>query len=306
MAEELFRNFPDIYKDSNHKPEMAIALTPFEAMCGFRVISEIKDNISNYPELKIVIGREVFELLSNIDDNSSEEVKKNFLKLLLKSFMDCSDEVANEQIELLISRLKLEASSSNNTIKKLILRLNSDFPCDRGIFCPLLLNYLQLNEGDGFFMGANEPHAYISGDCIECMAISDNVVRAGLTPKFRDVETLCRMLKYTSGKPSLLEPVKLDNYTTLYRPDKSICSEFEVEYSKLPSNVSAYSLQRMNCACLLLITQGIDGKIIINDENPIPLIFGNVYFLNANSSVSISTNENVEGLSFFRAHINLG
>jgi mannose-6-phosphate isomerase len=306
LAEELYRNFPNIYKDSNHKPEMAIALTPFEAMCGFREISEIKINISNYPELKVVIGQEVFQLLSETDDNSSEELKKNCLKLLLKSFMDCLDEVANDQIDLLISRLTLEDSTYNDNINNLILRLNNDFPSDRGIFCPLLLNYLQLNEGDGFFMGANEPHAYISGDCIECMAISDNVVRAGLTPKFRDVDTLCRMLKYTSGKPSLLEPVKLNNYTTLYRPDKSICSEFEVEFSKLSSNVSSYTLQRMNCACFLLITQGIDGKIVINDENPIPLIVGNVYFLKANAIVSISTNENPKGVSFFRAHINLG
>ena len=37
-------------------------------------------------------------------------------------------------------------------------------------------------------------------DCMECMACSDNVVRAGLTPKFRDVHTLCEMLDYT-GRP---------------------------------------------------------------------------------------------------------
>ena len=29
------------------------------------------------------------------------------------------------------------------------------------------------------------------------MACSDNVVRAGLTPKFKDVSTLCEMLDYT-------------------------------------------------------------------------------------------------------------
>ena len=28
------------------------------------------------------------------------------------------------------------------------------------------------------------------------MALSDNVVRAGLTPKFKDVKTLCDMLHY--------------------------------------------------------------------------------------------------------------
>lgn len=36
---------------------------------------------------------------------------------------------------------------------------------------------------------------------MECMACSDNVVRAGLTPKYRDVHTLCEMLDYT-GKPA--------------------------------------------------------------------------------------------------------
>ena len=33
LAEKLHKDKPDLYKDSNHKPEMAIALTPFEAMC---------------------------------------------------------------------------------------------------------------------------------------------------------------------------------------------------------------------------------------------------------------------------------
>jgi Phosphomannose isomerase type I len=37
-----------------------------------------------------------------------------------------------------------------------------------------------------------------AGDCVEIMALSDNVVRAGLTPKFKDVRTLCDMLHYRS------------------------------------------------------------------------------------------------------------
>lgn len=42
LAEELHAKQPDIYRDPNYKPEMAIALTPFEALCGFRPICEIK------------------------------------------------------------------------------------------------------------------------------------------------------------------------------------------------------------------------------------------------------------------------
>ena len=40
------------------------------------------------------------------------------------------------------------------------------------------------------------PHAYISGDCMECMACSDNVIRAGLTPKFKDIDALLTHVNY--------------------------------------------------------------------------------------------------------------
>ncbi|CAI9753486.1 unnamed protein product [Fraxinus pennsylvanica] len=35
LAEVLHKQQPDIYKDDNHKPEIALALTEFEALCGF-------------------------------------------------------------------------------------------------------------------------------------------------------------------------------------------------------------------------------------------------------------------------------
>lgn len=41
LAEVLHATLPDLYKDNNHKPEMAIALTPFTALCGFRPIKEV-------------------------------------------------------------------------------------------------------------------------------------------------------------------------------------------------------------------------------------------------------------------------
>jgi mannose-6-phosphate isomerase len=52
LANELHNNFPTIYKDNNHKPEMAIALTPFEALSGFRSVENIKQHLIDYPELR--------------------------------------------------------------------------------------------------------------------------------------------------------------------------------------------------------------------------------------------------------------
>ena len=57
---------------------------------------------------------------------------------------------------------------------------------------------------------------------MECMACSDNVVRAGLTPKFKDVETLCKMLTYLPSSasdrlfPSVTDPD--DPCLTVYDP----------------------------------------------------------------------------------------
>jgi mannose-6-phosphate isomerase len=67
-------------------------------------------------------------------------------------------------------------------------------------------------------MAANEPHAYLSGDCVEVMATSDNVVRAGLTPKFRDVQVLCDMLTYKLGAPEILTGDVVDACTRRYVP----------------------------------------------------------------------------------------
>ncbi len=45
-----------IYKDSNHKPEMAIAITDFEALCGFVPHAELTDALQTVPELRELIG----------------------------------------------------------------------------------------------------------------------------------------------------------------------------------------------------------------------------------------------------------
>lgn len=66
------------------------------------------------------------------------------------------------------------------------------------------LNYISLPAGQAIYLPANEPHAYVSGQLVEVMATSDNVVRAGLTPKLRDTVVLCSMLTYVQGRPDIL------------------------------------------------------------------------------------------------------
>lgn len=83
-----------------------------------------------------------------------------------------------------------------NEKEELALLLEQQYPADVGVISSFFFNYVKLSPGEGLYIDANQPHAYVSGECIECMATSDNVVRAGLTPKYRDVKTLCSMLSY--------------------------------------------------------------------------------------------------------------
>ena len=45
LAERLNATRPDLYKDDNHKPEMAVALSDFEGLCGFRPLREIGESL---------------------------------------------------------------------------------------------------------------------------------------------------------------------------------------------------------------------------------------------------------------------
>ena len=80
----------------------------------------------------------------------------------------------------------------------------------------------------------NDFFVFHSSDCIECMACSDNVVRAGLTPKFKDVTTLCNMLDY---RPTKAEENKFkynvkpnDDFVCTYNPP---VDEFAVDKIKV-------------------------------------------------------------------------
>ena len=189
-AEELHKLKPDIYKDPNHKPEMAIALTDFQGLCGFRPLTQIQNNIKEVAQLRQVIGQDCANaLLKATADNYQLPLESAFASL-----MTCSKEKLMEALESL--KQEIEKKKVLTSTESLFKRLAHDFPGDVGCFVIYFLNLLALKPGEAMFLGPNLPHAYLSGDCIECMACSDNVVRAGLTPKLIDVPTLCRMLIY--------------------------------------------------------------------------------------------------------------
>lgn len=112
---------------------------------------------------------------------------------------------------------------------------NRYFPNDIGTLSIFFLNIVEMEPGQAIFLAANQPHAYLSGDCIECMACSDNVIRAGLTPKFKDIDTLLEMLDYTGQNASekFFQSIHIGPHCELFKPP---VSDFAVVQIKVPAS----------------------------------------------------------------------
>ncbi len=54
-----------MYKDANHKPEMALAVTDFEALCGFVGHDELVGALDATPELRKVVGEAMSSLVAS-------------------------------------------------------------------------------------------------------------------------------------------------------------------------------------------------------------------------------------------------
>lgn len=103
-----------------------------------------------------------------------------------------------ECVEKILSHIESLDEKDWTIMQRLAFRLHEFYENDVGIIFGFLLNDFVLQPGESLVLGPNEPHAYIRGEAIECVAASDNVVRGGLTPKFKDSATLIEMLTYST------------------------------------------------------------------------------------------------------------
>ncbi|KAJ3513804.1 hypothetical protein NLJ89_g2746 [Agrocybe chaxingu] len=287
-AEILHAQHPDIYKDPNHKPEMALAITPFLALCGFRPLPEIATYLNATPELRSLIPPSVLDAFLSLSNSSTPTGpdEKAALKNVFASIMTADEGPIKEQLGSLVERYtKGETHNDEETeVVELVLRLNEQFPGDIGIFCAFVLNYVRLSPGEAIFLGAGEPHAYVYGECMECMANSDNVIRAGLTPKLRDVPNLVSGLTYTAAPPTkhVVNPAPFSTSSTLYDPP---IPEFSVVQVKL-SDVGAKEVHKpVGGPSIGIVTEG-SGRIKWNDgKDGLDAGLGDVFFVGANTTV---------------------
>ncbi|MFE7593465.1 mannose-6-phosphate isomerase, class I [Kitasatospora sp. NPDC057512] len=181
------------YRDANHKPEMVCALGDFDGLCGFRRPADAA---------RLLAGLAVPGLAPVIDRLAAED-QSEALRGALTAALALDPETVRRTVEVL-------AATDPDGEYAPYARIAEDFPADRGVVAGMLLNHVRLRAGQGLYLGAGVPHGYLSGVCVELQANSDNVLRAGLTPKHIDVPELLEVVVFEAGAPEPLEPVPVE------------------------------------------------------------------------------------------------
>ena len=175
------------YCDPNHKPELAYALTDFEAFCGFRPVPET---------LELLEALAVPALAGYLPMLAGQDGLRATFTTLLSLAGEARERLVAETVTG-CRRLAGQDGPWAAAARASVLAAE-DFPGDIGAVLALLLNYVRLAPGEAIYLGAGNVHAYLRGMCIEILANSDNVLRCGLTPKHVDIPELLRVADFSS------------------------------------------------------------------------------------------------------------
>ena len=202
------------YQDASHKPELIFALTRFEGMAGFRDcaktaailrqlgltwLDEIADQLEDTPTPFQTLRRVVTGLLAM----SGPKLHARLQELRTAA---ADAEARSHRPQPRLRPVPVEPNSLERESLRVFAQtppLVDRYPDDAGVLVTLLLNHMVLAAGEAMFIDAGVIHAYTSGFGVEIMAASDNVLRAGLTPKHVDIPELLEITNFTPIPPPL-------------------------------------------------------------------------------------------------------
>jgi len=222
------------YKDSNHKPEIVCALTPFTLMAGFREPEEICKLLDEFSLAEQQLDK-IIEPMKNAlkSGNSNYTLPVQCCKTApgsgsLSKFLDLLLNLSKPDVNYLCSfflnrkNVKKSGSVITDDLWELMKKFAQNYPCDPAILSPLYLNTLTLQPGQAIYVPARVLHAYISGFAVELMTSSDNVLRGGLTPKYIDKNELMNILDFSPFIPQVISPPEGESCFFYHTP----CEEF--------------------------------------------------------------------------------
>jgi mannose-6-phosphate isomerase len=190
------------YKDSWPKPEILIALEPFDALVGFRPLEQ---TVALLDELAPAGFDELTALLRN-----------GKLRDAFTGFMSTDRDAIRPLVAALGEAVAQYDGKAFALERETLAKLCADFPDDPGVLAALLLNRVRLQRFDAVYLPAGNVHAYLRGLGFEVMANSDNVLRGGLTSKYVDVPELVSVVDFEPLADPVLTATTVGDGVTTY------------------------------------------------------------------------------------------
>jgi mannose-6-phosphate isomerase len=254
------------YRDPFHKPEMVLALEPFDALCGLRdptdtsaLLRSLEVDDPAWPRLLELVAagalREAVSWLLSRDPDLPSLVR---------------------------AVARGAGSHSDRPEHATTAALAQAYPDDPGVLVALLLHRVTLAPGEALFLAAGQLHAYLGGTAVEVMASSDNVLRAGLTSKYVDVDELMRITDFTP-RPLPRVIAQRSGVVSRYRPP---AAEFELAYAELGDDDGGrwHELPVTGPRILLALSGAVDLTVMAVDDDagvPTRLDRGDSVFVSA-------------------------
>lgn len=231
------------FKDKNHKPELMLALTDFWLLHGFKSINAINKIIKEIPE---------FDSLKS-KSNSTKDLYEFVMTLNETELQNILNPLKNR-----LSFLEIDDKKDPSYWAKMAFE---DYGIDKGIFSIYFFNLVFIPKGKAIYQEAGIPHAYLQGKNVEVMANSDNVIRAGLTPKHIAIDLLLSHLNFDEIKPNIIEANKINGCEKQF---KSPSKEFELRTINLNFEAArAKTVKTLSNEVFFVL----DGFVSVNHDN---------------------------------------
>lgn len=287
------------FKDTNAKSEMVVALEPFLASVGFASRSFALHNLSlvDHPVAAAMASalsapsRRVARI-AHADEPTpgfaqadsmmpiSASVWPAARKRTFRAFHAAVTAGADDPDTLVAaledaraanaaSRPSMRGGARSDMAFDFALRAARSFPGDLSALALLMMNPLSLKEGESVFIPTGSPHAYIHGTGAEIMTNSDNVLRAGMTVKHKDIPHLLQCLDCRSGSP--VDPSNSKIGTLLMRDMvfyKPGVSEFMLVYGHVDAAQKPWPVMNALAMQYDTLVQQVSGRVVLPHLGP--------------------------------------
>jgi mannose-6-phosphate isomerase len=197
-----------VYKDRNHKPEMVYALSTFDSLIGFRPTAEILRVLG---PLDTPLSQRLADDL-RADPGFAGIVRR--VEWLLSSGIDPAEVHQIVGACRALATLGMDIKRAYLTVVEVAEHHRDDI----GVVISLMLNRMTLQPGEAAYLETGVMHAHLHGLCLEVMATSDNVLRAGLTTKHVDPRGLVACLDIGMARVARVTPDFVDSDTEVFSP----------------------------------------------------------------------------------------